>query len=127
MNIVEDIEKQIAKVKLAGTAKNVGKIVEIGDGVARISGLSDVAASEIVLLPHDIRGLALNLEEDGVGVIIFGDWAKLKEGDACETSGRILEVPVGDELIGRVIDALGKPVDGKGVVNTRKHYPAEKI
>lgn len=127
MSILEDIEKQIGKAKFSATPKNVGKIVEIGDGVARVSGLSDVSASEIVKFPHDITGLALNLEEDSVGVIIFGNWAKLKEGDEVQTTGRILEIPVGDALIGRVIDTLGKPVDGKGPVKTATYYPAEKI
>src|SRR3989344_8734860 len=102
MNIVDEIQKQIEKSKLSGMAKNVGKIIEIGDGVARVSGLSDVASSEIVKFPHNITGLALNLEEDSVGIIIFGDWTLLKEGDKCETTGRILEIQVGNELIGLV-------------------------
>ena len=127
MNIVEEIEKQIDKAKFSTTAKNVGNIIEIGDGVTRISGLSDVSASEIVKFPNDISGLALNLEEDSVGVIIFGDWTKLKEGDQCQTTGKILEIPVGEALIGRVVDALGKPLDGKGAVKATKYYPAEKI
>ncbi len=127
MSILEDIEKQIDKAKFTSTPKNVGRIIEIGDGVARISGLSDVSASEIIKFPHDITGLALNLEEDSVGVIIFGDWAKLKEGDEVETTGKILEIPVGDALIGRVIDALGKSLDGKGPIKATTHYPAEKI
>ena len=127
MSILEDIEQQINKARLSSTAKNVGRIIEIGDGVARVSGLSDVSSSELVSFPYDIFGLALNLEEDNVGVIIFGDWARLKEGDACQTTGRILEVPVGESLIGRVIDPLGKPLDGKGSVSTKTFYPAEKI
>lgn len=127
MNIVEDIEKQIEKAKFTSSAKNVGRIIEIGDGVARVSGLSDVAASELVSFKKGITGLALNLEEDTVGVIIFGDWTKLKEGDSCQTTGRILEIPVGDALIGRVIDALGNPVDGRGKITTQTFYPAEKI
>ena len=127
MNILEDIEKQINKAKFSATAKNVGKVVEVGDGIVRVSGLSDVSASELVKFPHNITGLALNLEEDSVGIIIFGDWTKLKEDDQCETTGKILEVPVGDALIGRVVDALGKPVDGKGPIATKNTYPAEKI
>lgn len=127
MNIVEEIQKQIDKSKLSGTAKNVGKIIEIGDGVARISGLSDVSSSEIVKFPHGITGLALNLEEDNVGAIIFGDWTKLKEGDECQTTGKILQVPVGDALIGRVVDALGNPIDNIGPIKTAVYYPAEKI
>src|SRR3990167_7519942 len=106
MSIISDLEKQIEKSRLSPSAKNVGKVIEIGDGVARISGLSDVSASEIVQLPHDVTGLALNLEEDNVGVIIFGDWTKIKEGDRCQTTGKILQIPAGDELVGRVIDPL---------------------
>jgi len=127
MGVIEEIEKQIEKSKFSTGAKNVGKIIEVGDGVARVSGLSDVAASELVLFENNITGLALNLEEDSVGVIIFEDWTKLKEGQKCETTGKILQIPVGDELIGRVVDALGKPVDGKGTISTKNNYPAEKI
>src|SRR3989344_2988141 len=127
MGAVEEIEKQIQKTKLATVAKNVGKITEVGDGVARVSGLSDVSSSEIISFQNNIKGLALNLEEDTVGVIVFGDWTKLKEDDTAETTGKILEVPVGDALIGRVIDALGRPIDGKGAINTKTTYPTEKI
>jgi len=127
MTIIEEIERQIEKAKFTTTSKNVGKIIEVGDGVTRVSGLSDVSSSELIAFPQNISGLALNLEEDNVGVIIFGDWAKLKEGDSCQTTGRILEVPVGENLIGRVIDPLGKPLDGKGPLSTKTFYPAEKI
>lgn len=127
MGIVEDIEKQIDKVKFSSTPKNVGKVIEIGDGVARVEGLSDVSASEVVSFGNGLTGLALNLEEDSVGVIIFGDWTQLKEGAECQTTGRILQVPVGDELVGRVINALGEPVDGKGPIKAKKFYPTEKI
>lgn len=127
MSILDEIEKQIDKAKFSSTAKNVGKIIEVGDGVARITGLSDVAASEIINFPQGITGLALNLEEDSVGAIIFGDWTKLKEGDDVTTTGRILEVPVGDALIGRVVDALGNPLDSKGLIGSKTKYPTEKI
>src|SRR5258706_3380404 len=127
MNILEEIQNQIDGAKLETTAKNVGKIIELGDGVARVSGLSDVSASEVVEFPHGITGLALNLEEDNVGCIIFGDWTKLKEGDVAQTTGKMLEVPVGVELVGRVVNALGEPVDGKGPIKAKNHYPAEKI
>lgn len=129
MSIIEEIEKQIEKAKLTTGAKNVGKVVEIGDGVAQVSGLSDVAASELISFPHGIKGLALNLEEDKVGVIIFGDWPRIKEGDTCQTTGKILQVPVGESLVGRVVDALGAPIDGKGPIaaQTPVFYPIEKI
>ena len=127
MNILEDIQKQIDKSKLAATAKNVGKIVQIGDGVATISGLSDVSASEIIEFPHGIVGLALNLEEDSVGAIIFSGWEKLKEGDHAATTGRVLQIPVGENLIGRVIDPLGNPLDGKAKILAKTNYPVEKI
>lgn len=127
MSILEEIEQQIEKTKFSTGAKNVGKVIEIGDGVARVIGLSDVSASELVTFPHGITGLALNLEEDNVGVIIFGDWTKIKEGDRVQTTGKILEIPVGENFIGRVVDALGKPLDGKGQITAKTHYPAEKI
>jgi len=127
MSIIEEIQRQIERSKISTTPKNVGKIVEIGDGVATIDGLSDVSASEIISFPHNIYGLALNLEEDTVGSVIFGDWTKLKEGDICQTTGRILEIPVGEQLIGRVVDPLGDPLDGYGAIKAKKHYPAEKI
>lgn len=127
MTIIDEIQSHIEKAKTFSSAKNIGKIIEIGDGVARVSGLSDVSSSEIVKFSGNITGLALNLEEDNVGVIIFGDWTKLKEGDQCQTTGKILQVPVGDALIGRVIDALGNPLDNKGPIKASTHYPAEKI
>ena len=127
MGILEQIEKQIEKTKFTTGAKNVGEVVEIGDGIARVVGLSDVSASELVTFPHSITGLALNLEQDSVGVIIFGDWTKIKEGDRCQTTGRILEIPVGENFIGRVVDALGNPLDGKGKITAKTRYPAEKI
>src|SRR3990167_9104510 len=127
MGIIEEIEKQIEQTKIATTRKNVGKIIEVGYGVVRVEGLSDVGSSELVSLPNNVTGLALNLEEDGVGVIIFGNWTKLKEGDACQTTGKILEVPVGEALVGRVVNALGEPLDGKGPISTKAHYPTEKI
>lgn len=127
MGILEEIEKQIEKTKFTTTPKNVGVVAQIGDGVAQVYGLSDVSASELVTFPHGITGLALNLEEDSVGVIIFGDWTKIKEGDRCQTTGKILRIPVGENFIGRVVDALGKPLDGRGQITAITYYPAEKI
>jgi len=127
MSILEEIEKQIEGTKLTTSAKNVGRIVELGDGVTTVVGLSDVSSCELVTFPHNIKGLALNLEEDSVGIIIFGQWQKLKEGDTCQTTGKILSIPVGEALIGRVVDALGKSIDNKGPISTHNYYPAEKI
>lgn len=127
MNILEEIQKQIDKATVSATSRNVGRIVEIGDGVATLSGLSGVGASELVAFRNNLRGLALNLEEDNVGVIIFGDWTKLKEGDTAEATGKILQVPVGEDLVGRVVNALGEPLDGKGSIKAKTSYPAEKI
>lgn len=127
MSILEEIQNQIDKAKLTTTPKNVGKIIEAGDGVVRASGLSDVVASELVKFPHNIAGIALNLEEDSVGIIILNDWIKLKEGDQCQTTGKVLETPVGNGLIGRVINPLGTPLDGKGKIFTEKYYPTEKV
>ena len=127
MDIIEEIERQIEKTKLTLTAKNIGKIVEIGDGVVTAVGLSDVGASEIIEFEGGAVGLALNLEEDSVGIIVFSGWEKLKEGTTCQTTGKTLQIPVGQKLMGRVVDPLGKPLDGKGKVQTEKYYPAEKI
>ena len=101
VNIVEEIKREIQSLQSKAGAKNVGIITEIGDGVARVDGLSEVAYNELVDLPHNLRGLALNLEEGSVGIVIFGDYTKLKEGDEARTTGQILQVPVGEAWIGR--------------------------
>jgi F-type H+-transporting ATPase subunit alpha len=126
-DIVAEIKKEIEGLKTSPQKSNVGTIVEIGDGVAKAEGLSDVAYNELVELPQNLYGLALNLEEGNVGVIIFGDHKLLKEGDTVRTTGKILSVPVGESSIGRVVDSLGKPIDGKGLVKSSKSYPIEKI
>lgn len=126
-NIVEQLKQEIQQLQNKTTKKNVGRIVEIGDGIVRAEGLSDVAFNELVAFPHDLFGLALNLEDGSVGIVVFGDYKILKEGDEVTTTGKILSVPVGDELIGRVIDPLGNPLDGKGPIKTNKNYPIEKI
>jgi F-type H+-transporting ATPase subunit alpha len=105
----------------------VGTVVEIGDGIARIHGLSGVKYSELLQFPHDIIGMALNLEEDSVGAIVLGEWNKLKEGDEVRSTGRIAEVPVGKGLIGRVIDPTGQPLDGKGPIKYDQTRPVERI
>src|SRR5205085_10920256 len=103
----------------------VGTVLSVGDGIARLHGLENCEAFEMLELPHDVTGLALNLESDNVGVVLFGDWEKIVEGDTAKRTGQLLEIPVGDELLGRIVNPLGKPLDGKGEVNTSKMRPAE--
>ena len=126
-HIVENLKKQIQQFQAGATVEKVGTVVEVGDGIARISGLSDVMASEMLLFPNDIYGVALNLEEDTVGAMILGDYLEIKEGDQVKLTGRILEVPVGEAVVGRVVNPLGQAVDGKGEIKSNKFYPVEKI
>jgi len=126
-NLITEIENQIKQLKTAAVVENVGTVVEVGDGIARIEGLSNVQMSELIEFPGGVFGLALNLEQYSVGAIILGDFTKVKEGDEVKTTGRLLQVPVGEELIGRVVDALGNPLDGKGPVKSKLSYPVEKV
>src|SRR5438309_9680617 len=125
--ILEEIETKIAGLKTSTTKSNVGVVRETGDGVARIEGLSDVMLNEMIEFPNDVYGLALNLEETEVGAILLGDNVKISEGDEVRTTGRLLQVPVGKGLLGRVVDTLGQPLDGKGPVKSETFYPVEKI
>jgi F-type H+-transporting ATPase subunit alpha len=128
--IIEQLKKQIADFKTENIKEKVGKVSEIGDGVARISGLSGVMASEMVEFANSresIFGVALNLEEDRIGVMVLGECREIKEGDEVKSTGKILSIPVGESMIGRVIDPLGNPIDGKGAVKAEKFYPIEKI
>ncbi len=126
-SILEQIEKQISGARSKVERSNVGVVREVGDGVAKIEGLSDVMLNEMIEFPGGLYGLALNLEETEVGCIVLGDTQKVKEGDEVRTTGRLLEVPVGDELLGRVINVVGEPLDGKGPIKSTKTYPVEKI
>src|SRR3989339_248886 len=126
-HIVENLRKEIEAFKIDENALKVGHVVEVFDGIAKVSGLSDVKSSEMVTFSGGETGVVLNLEEDTVGVIILGDFSKIVEGDEVSATGKILEVPVGDAQIGRVLNALGAPIDGKGVVKTAKSYPVEKV
>jgi len=121
------IKQQIQQFGTEVQTVNVGTVVEAGDGIARIHGLSNVAASELVQFENGVMGLALNLEEDAVGVMILGAYDEIKEGDEVRATGRIVEVPVGDAMLGRVVDALGQPIDGKGPISTTKARPVERI
>ncbi len=125
--IVAEIEAEIGKLKSEVTKKHTGNIREIGDGVAKIEGLSGVALNEMIEFPGGVTGLALNLEETEVGAIIIGDFTHLKEGDEVKATGKLLQVPVGKGLLGRVVDALGAPLDGKGPIASKESYPVEKI
>jgi F-type H+-transporting ATPase subunit alpha len=126
-DIVSVIKEQIERFGAAAVEANVGTVVEVGDGIARIHGLSDAEYNELLQFPKDIMGLALNLEEDNVGAVILGDCSQIKEGDEVRTTGRVIEVPVGDTLIGRVVDPLGRPIDGKGPIRTEKTRPVECV
>ena len=126
-SIVEQIEKEIANYEAGVVKKNVGRIVSIADGVAKLEGLSDVMYNEMIDFGNGVTALALNLEEDSVGCVILGDYSKLKEGDEASTTGKLLSVPVGKGLLGRVVDAIGRPVDGKGPIASDEYYPVDQI
>ncbi|MFA5191826.1 MAG: F0F1 ATP synthase subunit alpha, partial [Verrucomicrobiia bacterium] len=126
-NILQEIEQQIAGAKRGVAKQNVGTVREIGDGVAKIEGLTDAMLNEMIDFGNDIYGIALNLEETEVGAIIMGDYTHIKEGQECRTTGRLLSVPVGKGLLGRVVNAIGQPLDGKGQVKSDTLYPVEKI
>src|SRR3989475_6858298 len=124
--LVQEIEARIGNAKAITARQNVGVIREIGDGVARVEGLSDVMLNEMLDLGHGITGLALSLEDTDVGVIILGDDTRLEEGGEVLATGKLLQVPVGKGLLGRVVNTLGEPLDGKGPVASDAAYPVEK-
>ena len=126
-DLLKEIEAQIAGAKSTTDKQNVGIIREIGDGVARIEGLADAMLNEMIDLGHGLTGLALNLDETEVAVIILGDYTQLREGDEARTTGKLLQVPVGRGLLGRVVNTLGEPVDGKGPIKSDAFYPVEKL
>src|SRR5580698_2297531 len=126
-SILQELESQISSLKTSTSKTNVGIVREVGDGVAKIEGLSDVMLNEMIEFPGGLYGLALNLEESEVGAILLGDEKAVTEGTEVKTTGRLLSVPVGKGLLGRVVDTLGAPVDGKGPINATATYPVEKI
>ncbi|MFC1925461.1 F0F1 ATP synthase subunit alpha [Chloroflexota bacterium] len=126
-DIASIIKQQIEQFGTTATMVDVGTVVEVADGLAHIHGLGGVKANEMIQFPNDIMGIALNLEEDSVGAVVLGDCTQIKEGDQVKCTGRIMEVPVGDALIGRVVDGLGRPIDGKGAINTDKTRPMETV
>ena len=131
MNLETDKIASLLKEQMQGfntdiDISEVGEVTYVGDGVARINGLENVMSSELVELPNDIFGMALNLEDESVGVVLFGDSSLVKEGDMAKRTGKIVEVPIGEELLGRVVNPLGQPLDGKGPINASKFYPIER-
>jgi len=126
-DITAVIKQQIEQFGAEVSAVDVGTVVEVGDGIARIHGLSGVKYNELLSLPHDVTGIALNLEEDNVGAILFGEFSKIKEGDEVKCTNRIAEVPVGDAVIGRVVNPLGQPIDGKGAISYQETRPVEIV
>jgi F-type H+-transporting ATPase subunit alpha len=125
--LIESLKKEISEFSAETKAEKTGTVIEVGDGIARISGLSDCLSAEMIEFPHDTFGVALNLEEETVGAMVLGDPTHLKEGDTVKRTGKILSVPVGEGLVGRVVDPLGRPIDGKGPIKSSSQYPVEKI
>src|SRR3990172_6144251 len=114
------IRQQIENFEVAMNVSEVGSVISVGDGIARIYGLGKVMSGELVSLPHEVAGIAMNLEEDQVGVVLLGDYTEIKEGDPVQRTGRIMQIPVGEAMIGRVVDSLGQPLDDKGPIVTEQ-------
>jgi len=125
--IISILKSQIAGFDGSAKSRTVGTVVEVGDGIAQVYGLSGALSSELLEFPGGVAGMALNLGEETVGAVLLGDAKSIKEGDTVKTTGRVVEVPVGPELIGRVVDPLGRPLDGKGPINAKKSRPVERI
>jgi len=125
--ISQILREQIANYDSKVRVDEVGTIISLGDGIARLHGLDKVMAGELLSFPHGIAGLAMNLEEDQLGAVLLGEYTELKEGDEVKRTGRILSVPVGDAMIGRVVNALGAPIDGKGPIDTKDSFPVERL
>ena len=120
------LKQQLQKYQVELDVSEVGEVLMVGDGVARVSGLENVMSAELVELPNGVFGMALNLEEDNVGLVLFGDSRLVKEGDLAKRTGRVVEVPVGPEMLGRVVNPLGQPIDGKGTINAKESLPVER-
>ena len=125
--ITQLLREQIANYDSKVQVDEVGTITSLGDGIARIHGLDKVMAGELIAFPHGIAGLALSLEEDSVGGVILGDYTELSEGDEVKRTGKILNVPVGEGMIGRVVNALGQPIDDKGPIASKESLPIERL
>src|SRR5712692_2266668 len=125
--ITKIIREQLGGFSAGVDVQEVGTVLSLGDGIARIHGLERCMAGELLELPHGVMGIALNLEEDSVGAVLMGDFAEIKEGDEVKRTRRIMSVPVGDDMVGRVVNALGQPIDGKGPILTKEFYPVERL
>src|ERR671919_818081 len=121
------IRDQIGSYAVDVDVAEVGSIISIGDGIARVHGIENAMAGEMLAFPHGVFGIALNLEEESVGAVLLGEYKEIKEGDTVKRTGRIISVPVGDEMLGRVVNALGQPIDGKGPIATKQYSPIERI
>ena len=125
--ITKILRQEIENYERAVDVSEVGSVISVGDGIARIHGLEKVMAGELIEFPHGVAGIAMNLEEDQVGAVLMGDFAEIKEGDEVRRTRRIMSVPVGDGLIGRVVNALGQPIDGKGPIASTEYFPVERL
>ena len=125
-NITELLRRKIAEFDISVDVSEVGEVIAIGDGVARVSGLENVMSSELVELPNGVFGMALNLEDDNVGLVLFGESRKVKEGDLAKRTKKVVEVPVGEGMLGRVVNPLGQPIDGKGTIDANDFLPIER-
>src|SRR6202162_1775690 len=121
------IREQIGSFAVDVDVAEVGSIISVGDGIARVHGVDNAMAGEMLEFPHGVFGIALNLEEDSVGAVLLGEFSEIKEGDLVKRTGRIISVPVGEELLGRVVNALGQPIDGKGPIVTKQFFPIERL
>src|SRR3984957_16843052 len=121
------LREQIENYEQTMAVEEVGTVISVGDGIARIHGLDKCMAGEMIAFPHDVFGIALNLEEDQVGAVLLGDYAEIKEGDTVKRTNKIMSVPVGDGMIGRVVDALGNPIDDKGPIASTQRNPLERL
>ena len=121
------IREQIGSYAVDVDVAEVGSIISIGDGIARVHGVENAMAGEMLEFPHGVFGIALNLEEESVGAVLLGEFKEIKEGDLVKRTGRIISVPVGEELLGRVVNALGQPIDGKGPIISKKSSPIERL
>jgi len=121
------IREQIGSFAVDVDVAEVGSIISIGDGIARVHGVDNAMAGEMLEFPHGVFGIALNLEEESVGAVLLGEFKEIKEGDQVKRTGRIISVPVGEELLGRVVNALGQPIDGKGPIGSTKFSPIERL